>query len=235
MPDDFQVDPEQMRRFRAFLEYERGGRDSIHAPGGSTIVAPMICLPGNQGWGGPDRPPWDRPRDEIIQPAPPLTGNENFILQIASTFFPGFVKGTVTILDLIRQFWPASYSWKALNGKVDVPLTPLFTVPSVDMLYLMAITACTKTTDAGANSSCTYSMTFSSADGKASPVTGTYNLTALASAQTQNFPVVLKAGTGVTFQSGAGGTYGNASYDFIISAIPLSSDQMNNNAQNLLL
>lgn len=221
------------RRLRRRDEYDDEYRE-IHAPGGSLVVQCPVTVVGGGG-GGKKRRRKDGPDNPEIPATLPLTGNETLTIKQPIDQRPYWTRAYISILTLIRQFWPASWSWSGLNLKADTPITVLFTVPARDMVYQLVYSIACKVAGAGSGS-VDLTINFVSLDGTASPITASSNLTTVGSGASVSTTVLLGAGTGVSFQAINAGAYDlGATYDLIVSAIPLCSDQGSNQADNLMI
>lgn len=214
---------------RAFPRDDDDGERRIHAPGGSVVVTAMM------GGGGGDRDREERrERDRPVPATLPLDGSETVELHQAGGFRPWWRRVYISLLDFIRQFWPAAWTWSGLSLKADQPLTPLFTVPPRDMVYQLVYSIACKIADAGASMG-TLSLFFTPLDGTTNPETATCNLAISGNGSTHSVAVLLQGGSAVSFKFVGGGVYGAATYDIIVSAIPLCSDNPVNRSDNLLL
>ena len=212
-----------------------GYHHRIHAPGGGIAINSPIVIPGRGGNGR--RRGRDRGREELPVPPPaplPLDGSELLEMWDSVTGFPFLRRVTTPILDFIRNFWPPSYSWKSINAKADIPLTALFALGGQDQIFELVWSVVCKTQDAGAGTGL-LTINFVPLDtATPSPITQTCNLAVVGDGATGTLPILLAAGSGVSFDFTGGGPYGAASYDIIVSAIPKSSDQPGNAPNNLL-
>jgi hypothetical protein len=203
-------------------------------------------VPGSEGGKRGRKRNKDNPGIPEVPATLPLTGNETITIKQPINGSPWWTRAFISILTLIRQFWPASWSWSGLNLKADTPNTVLFSVPNRDMLYRLAYAIVTKSADGGASTG-TLLINFTNLNSQESdaagslvsvtqPVSHTLDLaTATPNGITGSLDVLLAAGSGVSFSFLGGGTYGAAAYDLIVSAIPQCSDQGSNQADNLLI
>lgn len=222
------------RRYRDDYDDEDGYERRIHAPGGSNIVT--VVVPGLEGGKRGRKRDKENPGIPEVPAALPLTGNETLTIKQPVTGSPWWTRAFISILTLIRQFWPASWSWSGLNLKSDVGLTQLFAVPNRDMVYQLVYSIACKIAGAGSGT-ITLTINFVPLDGTSpNPITETCDLTTVGSGSTHTTPILLGAGTSVSFQAINAGAYDlGASYDLIVSAIPLCSDQNSNQADNLMI